>query len=399
MTYQDEPRGPADAADAAKPGRVLRARNWAIAGAASVALVGGLAFTKYNQVMAAIAYGESFPEPVEAVMVAEAETVARAPIATAIGELQAVDLVDLRIERSGVITQLNFKSGDLVKKGQVLLKVDTSEERADLAAAEVEARRARTDAEREAELFARGAGSQAVAEQAGALAASADARVAALQAAIDRKTIRAPFTGRVGITDLKPGQYVSEGSFVASLVGTRSGIYVDFTLPQDAVAALDASQPVRVTIGDEQATARIIATEPSIDAASRSLGYRAVIENYSGKLPAGSLVTVEADTGAMRDIVVVPRTSVLRSPYGATVFALQEKGGETRAEAILVELGPSLGSDKVIVASGLEAGTRIAADGVFKLRNGSLVRPVTQAELAAEVVAQDNAKSEPEQEP
>nr|MCU0732541.1 efflux RND transporter periplasmic adaptor subunit [Hyphomonas sp.] len=276
---------------------------------------------------------------------------------------------------------------------------DTSEERADLAAAEVEAKRARTDAEREAELLARGAAAEAVAEQAEALAASAEARVAALRAAIDRKTIRAPFNGRVGITNLKPGQYVSEGSLVASLVGTQSGIYVDFTLPQDTVAALDPKRPVRVKIGDTQAEARIIATEPSIDVASRSLGYRAVIEKYAGNLPAGSLVTVEVDAGEQRDTVVVPRTSVLRSPYGATVFALQDTEGQTRAKAMLVELGPALGSDEVIVLSGLDAGTRIAADGVFKLRDGSLVRPVTAEQKAAEEAAQRTAKSAPEQTP
>ncbi len=394
MTYQDDPSEPGAGPDPAPtlPRRRIRARSWAIAGAASITLVGGLAFTKYTQVMAAIAFGQSFPEPAEAVMVASAETVSRAPVATAIGELQAVDLVDLRIERSGVITRLNFKSGDLVKRGQVLLQVDTSEERADLAAAEVEAQRTRTDAEREAELLARGAAAAAVAEQAEALAASATARVAALRAAIDRKTILAPFTGRVGITDLQPGQYVSEGDFLAALVGTQSGIYVDFTLPQDVVAALDAKKPVRVVIADKQIDARIVATEPSIDTASRSLGYRAVIENYKGVLPAGSLVTVEVETGSARDTVVVPRTAVLRSPYGSTVFALQEKDGEMRAKALLVELGPALGSDQVIVLSGLEPGTVIAADGVFKLRDGGLVRPVTEAEKATAAVAADEAK-------
>lgn len=400
MTYTDEPDNKAvDPATPPEKRQGMGARGWAIAGVAAVALVGGLGFTKYNQVMAAIAYGASFPEPAEAVIVADAKTVSRAPVTTAIGQLQAVDLVDLRIERGGVITQMNFKSGDLVKKGQVLLQVETSEERADLAAAEVEAKRARTDAEREAELLARGAAAEAVAEQAEALAASAEARVAALRAAIDRKTIRAPFNGRVGITNLKPGQYVSEGSLVASLVGTQSGIYVDFTLPQDTVAALDAKRPVRVKIGETQAEARIIATEPSIDVASRSLGYRAVIEKYAGNLPAGSLVTVEVDAGEQRDTVVVPRTSVLRSPYGATVFALQDTEGQTRAKAMLVELGPALGSDEVIVLSGLDAGTRIAADGVFKLRDGSLVRPVTAEQKAAEEAAQRTAKTAPEQTP
>lgn len=400
MTYQEQPSTEDSTSAAPQPKRGIGARGWLLAGAASITLVGGLAFTKYNQVMAAIAYGQSFPEPAEAVITARAETYAHTPTTTAIGELQAVERADLRIERGGVITQLNFKSGDTVKKGQVLLQVDTSEERADLAAAEIEASRARNDADREAELLQRGAAAEAVAEQARALAASAEARVAALRTAIARKTIRAPFSGRVGITDLKPGQYVAEGTMIATLVGNQSGIYVDFTLPQDAVAALDPSKPVRVNIGQTKAQAGIVATEPGIDPASRSLGYRAIIDAYAGNLPAGSLVTVEVDTGTVRDSVVVPRTAVLRSPYGATVFALKETEGQTRAEARLVELGQPVEADKVIVLSGLEAGTPIAADGVFKLRDGSLVRPVeAEAEAPANVTAQTATTPDAEETP
>lgn len=353
-----------------------RLRAWLIALAASVLLIGGLGYTKYLQVMAAIAFGQSFPEPAEAVIVATAESVNRAPVTSAIGELKAVDRVDLRIERAGVITDLNFKSGDMVKRGQMLLVVDASEERADLAAADIDAKRLRTNANRQNALLAQGMVSKAGAEQSEALAAAAEARVAALRTAIGRKTIRAPFAGKVGITDLKPGQYVAEGSLVATIVGTQSGIYVDFTLPQAVVATLDREKPVRVTLGTAQLIARIVASESSVNEASRSLGYRALIKDYDGALPAGSMVTVEVDTGADGTVVAIPRTAVMRSPYGSTVYRLEEKAGVTRAKALLVVLGDTLGSDKVIVTSGLAAGTVIAADGVFKLRDGSLVRPV-----------------------
>jgi membrane fusion protein (multidrug efflux system) len=224
-----------------KPNRL---RAWLIALAASVLLIGGLGYTKYLQVMAAIAYGQSFPGPAEAVIVATAESVNRAPVTSAIGELKAVDRVDLRIERAGVVTELNLKSGDTVKRGQVLLVVDASEERADLAAADIDAKRLRTNANRQNALLARDMVSKAGAEQADALAAAAEARAAALRTAIGRQTIRAPVAGKVGITDLKPGQYVAEGSLVATIVGTQSGIYVDFTLPQAVVAGIDREKPV-----------------------------------------------------------------------------------------------------------------------------------------------------------
>jgi membrane fusion protein, multidrug efflux system len=379
------------------PTKSARRRGWLIAGVAALVLVGGLAFTKFTQVMAGIAYGKSFPEPAQAVLVTTAQTVTQAPVITAVGALQAVNRIDLKIERSGVIAAMNFKSGDRVKKGQILLQLDTAEERADLAAAEIEARRTRIEAEREVALLAKGAASQAMAEETDARAASASARVSALRVAIDRKLIRAPFSGRVGITDLKPGQYVSEGSQLATLIGNEDGIYVDFTLPQDAMATLDVKRPVRVKMGDQTAEARIVATEPGLDTASRSLGYRALINDAGTALPAGSLVSVEVEASAPQNMVVIPRTAVMRSPYGSTVYALTEVEGQTRAKAMLVELGPAFGSDQIIVTSGLAAGTVIAADGVFKLRDGSLVQrtedPRTASTRAAPAATKsDNAK-------
>lgn len=347
---------------------------WLIAGGASVLVVTGLAFAKYSQIMAAIAYGQSFPEPAEAVLAVTAQQISEAPATTTTGELQAVDVVDLRLERSGVVVRVNFRSGDLVERGQTLVQIDTSEEAADLAAAKIEATRARRDADRLAGLFEQGAAAKVTAEQAGSSAAAAESRVAALETEIDRKAVRAPFSGRVGITDLKPGQYVSEGTLVTRLVGQRAGMYVDFTLPQEAVASIDLKRPVQINSGAFSAPARIIASEPSIDGATRSLRYRALMENYRGALPAGSLVTVSAETGQAQDVVVVPRTAVMRSPYGATVFRLADVDGQLRARAVLVEPGRLVGEDKIIIVSGLEPGARIAADGVFKLRDGGLVR-------------------------
>ncbi len=356
-------------------GAPRRRRAWLLSALAAILLVGGLAAVKTLQVMAAIAYGKSFPEPAEAVIEAFAKRRSIAPTATVIGELQAKKIVELRVERSGNIRAVDFQSGDEVAAGAVLVQIDVAEEQADLAAARVEARRAEFESHRQTRLEAEGASSQSRLQEAEAQAAAARARVAALETAIDRKTIRAPFAGRVGITDLKPGQYVSEGDLVTRLVGNDDEMYVDFALPQAAALGFDVRTPVAVSIGGETLQGRVVAREPAIDAASRSLSFRAVIARSGRELPAGSLVTVTAPIGPSREQVVIPRTALVRSPYGNTVYLLEERDGETRARAAIVEVGDIVAADEVVIRSGLEPGVRIAADGVFKLRDGSLVAP------------------------
>jgi membrane fusion protein (multidrug efflux system) len=362
-------------------GRAPRRRlAWALSALAALLLIGGLAAVKAMQIRAAIAYGKSFPEPSEAVLQAVAERRSITPTAAAIGELQAKDVVDLRIERAGVLRAVGFRSGDAVAAGTVLVEVDVAEEQADLEAARVEAGRADREARRQTSLEAEGIAAQRELDDVQAKAAAARARVAALETAIRRKTIRAPFAGRVGITDLKPGQYVSEGDLVTRLVGADDEMYVDFALPQTAALDFDPATPVRVAIGKESLEGRVVARAPAIETASRSLSFRAVVQKSGRDLPAGSLVTVTAPIGTPREAVVIPRTALVRSPYGDTVYRIDERNGETRAHAVIVEVGDILGADEVVIRSGLEPGARIAADGVFKLRDGALVTPVAPDE-------------------
>lgn len=371
-------------AAAAAAGRAPRRRlAWALSALAALLLIGGLAAVKYMQVQAAIAYGKSFPEPSEAVIQAVAERRAVTPTATAIGQLQAKNVVELRIERAGVLRSVAFRSGDEVAADAVLVEIDVAEEQADLEAARVEAGRAERESRRQSSLEADGIAAQRELDDVQAKAAAARARVAALETAIRRKTIRAPFAGRVGITDLKPGQYVSEGDLVTRIVGADDEMYVDFALPQAAALDFDADVPVHVAIGKDTREGRVVAREPAIDTASRSLSFRAVIQRSGRDFPAGSLVTVTAPIGAPRPVVVIPRTALVRSPYGDTVYRIEEGDGETRARAVIVEVGDVLGADEVVIHSGLEPGVRIAADGVFKLRDGALVTPVAAGSPAA----------------
>ncbi len=357
---------------------------WFLSICAAIVLIVGLGSIKTLQIMAAIAYGQSFPEPAEAVIEVVAEHRPIAPTATAIGELQAKNIVELRIERSGVVRAVNFQSGEEVEADTILVQIDVAEEQADLKAAEVEAARANNEAARQSKLFREGTGTESRKQAADAVAAAARARVSMLQSAIARKTIRAPFAGRVGITDLKPGQFVSEGDLVTRIVGLDREMYVDFSLPQAAALAYDEREPVSVEIGTVTLSARVIAREPAIDTASRSLAFRAVVDIADHRAPAGSLVKVSVPIGERQDQVVIPRTALMRTPYGDTVFLLEDKEGQIRARAVIVTAGPIIGSDEIVILSGLEAGARIAADGVFKLRDGALVRPTSRAEAEAE---------------
>lgn len=372
-----------------------RRRAWLLAVLAAVLLVGGLAAVKTIQVMDAIAYGKSFPEPSEAVIEAISERRLIAPTATAIGELQAKNVVELRIENAGVIRAIHFRSGDEVAAGDLLVQIDIAEEQADLAAARVEARRADLESSRQTQLEAQGVGTLSRRQVAEAEAAAARARVAALETAIDRKSIRAPFAGRVGITDLKPGQYVAEGELVTRIVGLEDEMYVDFALPQAAALAFDADAAVSVAIGEVTARARVVAREPAIDPASRSLGFRAAMPTSGHAFPAGSLVTVTVPVGKAREQVVVPRTALVRSPYGDTIFAIDEREGESRARALLVEVGELAGAGQIVIRSGLEPGVRIAADGVFKLRDGALVDPQKPGETDRAAVEPADERAAP----
>ena len=360
--------------------RRVRVLAWTLSVVLSVGAAGALGFVKYAQISAAMAEAASFPEPVETVELVTVGTTMVADTINVIGELQAVQLVELRVEVPGVVDRVGFSSGDEVRRGQVLVRIDTSAERADLAATRVDAERAASEAAREAELFERGATSQALVEQTRALAAASEARVQALETQIARKTIRAPFDGRLGITDLKPGQFVDAGDLIAQIVGLQNEVYVDFRVPQRSAVLIDRSRPVTVRLETLEATGTITAVNPLIDRATRSLGVRALVEDPGFARAAGGLTSVILQTGMPKRKVVVPRTSIARSPYGDSVYVVADVNGQLRAASRQVRLGQTVGDRFVVILDGLEPGVVIAADGSFKLRDGALVMPAGDRE-------------------
>jgi membrane fusion protein, multidrug efflux system len=337
---------------------------------------GGLGYYKYAQITAAIAAAEAFPEPREAV---EAVRVRRGEWATstrAVGTVVALRQVEIRNELAGTVVEMGFASGDIVEAGQVLVRLDTSEESAALAAAQAEARLAQAVFNRRDQLRSSDAVSALDLDRAREELAAATARVASLEAGIAKKTLLAPFRARVGLTDLQAGAYLDEGTTIAMLQGVDPDAYVDFALPQDMAAAIRPGVSVSLAgpqIPGDSVLAEIVAEDASVDAGSRAVRFRAIARGLGEVLRPGAFVDVVAVTSPPRPALLVPLTAVRRAPYGEHVFVLVNENGQTRARQRVVRTGPVQGSD-LVVTDGLAEGELIAGAGSFKLREGLLVQ-------------------------
>lgn len=342
----------------------------AIGGAA-----GGLGYYKYAEISAAIAAAEASPEPREAVEAVRARRGEWAASTRAVGTVVALRQVEIRNELPGTVIEVGFASGDIVEAGQVLVRLDTRQERAALAAAQAEAQLAQTVFDRRSRLAPGDVVSVLDLDRARAELAAATARVSGLEAGIAKKTLAAPFRARVGLTDLQPGAYLDEGASIAMLQGVDSDAYVDFTLPQDMAAAIRPGVAVSLAgqqIRDGSVSAEIVAEDASVDADNRAVRFRAIARGLGERLRPGAFVDVVAVTAPPQPALLVPLTAVRRAPYGDHVFVLAEEAGQSRARQRIVQTGPLQGTD-IVITDGLAEGELIAGAGSFKLRDGLLV--------------------------
>jgi membrane fusion protein, multidrug efflux system len=349
---------------------------WAAVVLAVAATAGGLGYYKYVQISAAMAAAEAFPEPreaVEAVRVHEGEW---AVSTRAVGTVVALRQVEIRNELAGTVVEMGFASGDVVDQGQVLVRLDTREERASLAAAQAEARLAAVVFDRRDRLRSSEAVSALDLDRAREELAAANARVASLEAVIAKKTLVAPFRARVGLTDLQPGAYLDAGTRIAMLQGVDHDAFVDFALPQDMTAAVRRGASVRLTgaqVPGGGADAEIIAEDASVDAANRAVSFRAIARGLGDTLRPGTFVDVVAVVAPPQPALLVPLTAVRRAPYGEHVFVLASEDGQLRARQRVVQTGAVQGRE-IVIADGLAEGELVAASGSFKLREGLLVQ-------------------------
>lgn len=340
-------------------------------------LFGGLGFIKISS-FAAMAAGAQHQMPPQAVATAVAKSELWNPLLPAVGSLVSEQGVTLAPEVSGVLTRIAFESGAKVEAGAVLAQLDVSVEEAQLKAAEARAELARLNAARVRQLRTSDTLAQADWDAADAQLKQARADVEALQALIARKTIRAPFAGRLGIRQANLGQFLNNGNPIVTLE-SLDPIHVDFTLPQQRVADLATGQVVRVTADAAPGkvfAGKITALDSRVDPATRNVRIRATLTNEGEVLRTGMFAKVEVVLPADTPLVIVPVTAINYSTSGNTVFIVEPGSGPAGSPRTVrqevVRLGAQRG-DFVAIVSGVKAGDEIVTDGAFKLRNGGAV--------------------------
>ena len=343
------------------------------------AILAGLGFVKFKQIQTAIAQGAAFQPPPEAVTTIVAAEEEWATTLSAIGSTAAVQGVGVSADLPGVVERVLFESGQSVSAGDVLAVLDTRQERAQLAALEAQRELARLTFDRMQGLLNERVVSQAELDRATADYRQTDARVGEVRAVIDRKTIRAPFSGVLGIRQVNLGQYLAGGAELVELQSLNP-IYVNFSVPQQSGAALSVGRTVRITANDTavEGTGRVTAIDSKVDEATRNIQVQATFANPKGALRPGMFVQTEVVLGPKRSVVSLPASAVSYAPYGDSVFVVAElktPDGQSYkgVRQQMVKLGLARG-DQVSVLSGINPGDEVVTSGVFKLRNGAAIQ-------------------------
>ncbi|SHN06931.1 membrane fusion protein, multidrug efflux system [Duganella sacchari] len=348
-----------------------------------ILLIAVLAFGKFLQIKKLIA---SAPKPSAQVVTAIQTQVAEwQPQLSSVGTLSPVRGVDVTTEIAGLVREVRFKSGDEVKAGQVLFEMNADSDIAQLRALQASADLSGTTLKRDKLQLAAQAISQAQVDADEADVKSKQALVAQQKALVDKKTIRAPFAGKLGITAVNPGQYLNPGDKLVTLQ-TIDTVYVDFYVPQKQLANLSIGQKLNLTNDAYPGVAfpaKVTSINPKVDAATRNVQVQATVPNAKRQLLPGMFGNVSLDQGDLKKYLTLPQTAITYNPYGSTVFVLapppasakdplkDEKGQPYLvAQQVFVTTGPTRG-DQVAILTGLKEGQTVVTSGQLKLKNGS----------------------------
>lgn len=356
------------------------------------AIVATLGFVKVRQIQSV----EAFQPPPEAVTTIVAQQEAWPATLSVIGTMAAVQGVTVSADLPGVIDRIAFDSGHAVRQGDLLVQLDTRQEQAQLAAAEAERDLARVNFARLEGLVSTGAISRANYDRAAAEQKLTEARVGEIRATIARKTIRAPFSGVLGIRQVNQGQYLSAGDAIVPLQSLNP-IYVNFGIPQQDAGQVRVGRTILITSADwpgVEFTGRVTAINAVVDVATRNIQIQATLANPQGKLRPGMFVQVEARTGASRPVITLPASAISYAPYGDSVFVvseLKDQNGQAyrgvRQQFVKVD---GARGDQVAVIEGIQPGDEVVTSGTFKLRNGAAVQ------INNKVQPENNRKPRPE---
>jgi membrane fusion protein (multidrug efflux system) len=343
-------------------------------------LVGILGGIKGLQIDRMIAHGKQMLPPSEAVTTAVAILQTWESLLPAVGSLAAVQGVTVTAELTGKVVQIAFTPGSRVKAGDMLVKQDTSSEEAQLRSAEAAAALAKLNVERLGKLLAERTIAQSQYDNAEAGYKQAVAQADNIRASIAKKTIRAPFDGRLGIRLVNLGQVLNEGEAIVSLQ-SLDPIFVNFALPQQQLSSIKAGLAIRVTtdaLPGEIIQGKITAINPQVDAATRNIRLQATVANADERLRPGMYVSVAVVLPDRIKVLAIPATAVLYAPYSDSVFIVEDPPEPNPEQPVKVvrqqfaQLGEKHG-DFVAVRSGLKEGETVVSTGVFKLRNGQTV--------------------------
>ncbi|MBF0486211.1 MAG: efflux RND transporter periplasmic adaptor subunit [Candidatus Omnitrophica bacterium] len=318
--------------------------------------------------------------PAVSVSAAKVEALLWQPQLKAVGNLRAVEGVDVSSEVPGQVERISFKSGEAAAEGQVLVKLNTDSDIAQLHALEAAAVLSRTVYDRDKKQLEAQAVSRAVVDADAADLKARRAQLAQQAAMVSKKIIRAPFAGKLGISTVNPGQYLNPGDKIVTLQ-KLDFVYVDFFLPQQELSRVSVNQKVDLKTDaypDRVFAGTITAINSKVEEATRNVQVEALIPNPKGELLPGMFAFVEVAAGEVKSFLTVPQTAVSFNPYGETVYIIEEekKAGEEKtvftAKQAFVSVGETRG-DQVAVVKGLKEGDRVVTSGQLKLRNGSKI--------------------------
>ena len=342
-------------------------------------LLGALGFIKFKQVQSAV-QASAFQPPPEAVTSIVAHREQWPATLSVIGTMEAVQGVTVSADLPGAVARVAFDSGKSVHQGDILVELDTRQEQAQLASLEAQRDLARVSYDRAQQLVDDGVISRVEYDQATSQRKATEANVAEVRATIERKTIRAPFSGILGIRQVNLGQYLSAGQAIVSLQAL-SPIYVNFGVPQQTLSQMVIGHAVHVAKEDLPNTAfsgRVTAVDSVVNEATRNIQIQATLSNPDGKLRPGMFVQVEVPMGETRSVIALPASAINYAPYGDSVFVitdLKDPSGKTYrgVQQQFVKVEGSHG-DQVAIVSGVNPGDEVVTSGVFKLRNGAAVQ-------------------------
>jgi membrane fusion protein, multidrug efflux system len=358
----------------------IRMKRWLYMAGAVVALLLVIGAIKAYSINKSIQEFKAQGEPKFTVSAAKAEMTEWQPTLSAVASLHAVQGADLSAEVAGIVESIDFESGQDVAAGKLLVRLRSADDRAHLESLQATAALAEVTLTRDKAQFEAQAISQATLDSDEATLKAAQAQVDEQQALVNKKFIRAPFSGRVGIRAVDPGQYVAAGAKLVTLQALDP-IYADFYLPQQALKQIAIGQSVTITTdlaSGKPVQGKIEAVNPQVDTNTRNVQVRARLRNADFRLLPGMFANVTVDVGTPQRLLTLPQTAITYNPYGASVFVVQTVNGKQRAAGDrsvrqqFVQTGPTRG-DQVAIIRGLHEGDEIVTSGQLKLKNGALV--------------------------